>query len=362
MQLGIPVMLPALRSHYGLSLGQVGVVLAASNVGSTVSLLPWGLAADRVGERLVVSVGLAAAAGALLAAGAAGSFAGLAALLALAGLAGASVNAASGRAVMQWFEARELGLALGIRQSAIPIGGAAGALGLPHVLDAGGTRWGLSALALGCLAGAALAALLLRERPGGAGAPSAAVKAPLRDRPFWLLLGASVLLLVPQMAIFGYTVLFLHERRGLSAAYAAAVLATVQVLGIGMRIYVGRWSDLAGSRVVPLRRIAVASAVLAVATGACVGAPLPLLLPVIVVAGVLAMSWNGLSFTAAAELAGRARSGAALGVQQTGLAIGGAAIPPVFAALAGGAGWGWAFGLAALGPAAAFVVLRGLRG
>jgi len=49
-----------------------------------------------------------------------------------------------------------------------------------------------------------------------------------------------------------------------------------------------------------------------------------------VAGGVLAMSWNGLSFTAAAELAGRARSGASLGLQQTALAVGGATLPARF--------------------------------
>ena len=46
---------------------------------------------------------------------------------------GASVNAASGRAVMQWFPAGQRGLALGVRQTAIPLGGALVALALPVV-------------------------------------------------------------------------------------------------------------------------------------------------------------------------------------------------------------------------------------
>jgi len=353
-------MLPALRDEYALSLGEAGIVLAAPNIGSMLSLLGWGLAADRVGERLVVWIGLAAAAGALFAAGLSGGFLALAALVAAAGLAGAAVNAASGRAVMNWFGAAERGLALGIRQTAIPIGGASVALGLPHVLDAGGTRWGFWTLALGCSLGALLAAAFLRDAPGGVEEETVDAR-PLRDARMWQLLGASCLLLFPQMMVFGYTVLFLHEERGLSPAAAAGVLAAVQVLGIGARIGAGRWSDVARSRVGPLRRIALASAALAAATGAAVVAPLPVLVPVMVAGGVLAMSWNGLSFTAAAEIAGRARSGAALGLQQTALAIGGAALPPVFAAVVGGLGWSWAFGLAAVGPAAAFGVLRGLR-
>ena len=59
------------------------------------------------------------------------------ALLVLAGAVGASVNSASGRAVMHWFAPSERGLALGIRQTAIPLGGLIVALVLPA---AGGER------------------------------------------------------------------------------------------------------------------------------------------------------------------------------------------------------------------------------
>ena len=52
-----------------------------------------------------------------------------------------------------------------------------------------------------------------------------------------------------------------------------------------------------------------------------------MLVPVLVVAGVLGMSWNGLSFTAAAEAAGARRSGAAIGFQQTVLGVGGIVDP-----------------------------------
>ena len=57
-------------------------------------------------------------------------------LLVFAGGAGASVNAASGRAVMSWFEPSQRGLALGIRQTALPLGGAAAAPGV--AADRGG--------------------------------------------------------------------------------------------------------------------------------------------------------------------------------------------------------------------------------
>ena len=62
-------------------------------------------------------------------------------------------------------------------------------------------------------------------------------------------------------------------------------------------------------------------------------APLWVLLPALVAATALSMTWNGLSFTAAAELAGSARSGAALGFQRTTLSIVGVLAAPAFATL-----------------------------
>jgi sugar phosphate permease len=359
--LGLSVLLPALRDRYGFSLGEAGALLAAPGIGSMLSFLLWGLAADRFGERLVAPVGLAACAVALWGAAATESFVPLAALLGLAGLAGASVNAASGRAVMSWFEPAQRGLALGIRQAAVPVGAAAASFAFPAVAAAGGAAWGLRAAGLGCLGGAAVAAALLREGPVRPGDPIE-VGRPLRDRRTWKLLVASTLLLFPQTAVFGFTVLFLHDERSLSPTAAAHVFAAVQLLGIGARIGAGRWSDAVGSRIRPLRTVAVASGLLAAVTGAAAGAPLALLVPVLVAGGVAAMSWNGLSFAAAAELAGRSRAGASLGLQQTALAIGGAGLPPVFAGMAGAVGWGWAWALTAAGPALSVALLRGLRG
>jgi len=56
--IGIAVMLPAVRTEYGLTLAETGFVLAATSVGTMLGMLPWGLAADRAGERVVVTTGL----------------------------------------------------------------------------------------------------------------------------------------------------------------------------------------------------------------------------------------------------------------------------------------------------------------
>ena len=106
-------------------------MLAAIGIGMLFTLLPWGFAADRFDERAVIAVGLVGAGVAFGVAAETTGFGALVGALIAAGALGASVNAASGRAIMGWFPPGELGLALGIRQTAIPIGGALGAGVLP---------------------------------------------------------------------------------------------------------------------------------------------------------------------------------------------------------------------------------------
>jgi hypothetical protein len=67
--------------------------------------------------------------------------------------------------------------------------------------------------------------------------------------------------------------------------------------------------------------------------GAIAPATEALLVPVLLAAGALSLSWNGLSFTAAAELGGETRAGAALGFQQTSLGVASAVTPVAFAVI-----------------------------
>ena len=350
-----------MREEYSLSLGEIGVLLAAGWVGTTVTLLPWGLAADRFGERAVLTIGLLGCAACVAGAAYAPSFAALLVLLALSGAAGASVNSASGRAVMHWFAADERGLALGIRQTAIPLGGLVAALALPAIAGKGGSEAAFLFLAALCGGGALVGAVVLRGREVEDGIEAASVVRTLADARLWRLSVGSGLYLYAQVAVIGFGVLFLHDEHGLSEARAALVIAASQVLAGGFRIGAGRWSDLLGTRVVPLRRVGLAVGAVMVLTAMLAGGPLILLVPALALAGGLTMAWNGLSFTAAAELAGPVRSGAAIGFQQTVLAAIGVGAPVLFAATVVGASWAIAFAVSALFPIVGWWALRPLR-
>ncbi len=334
-------------------------MLAATGIGMLFTLLPWGLVADRIDERWVIATGLTGAAGALVVASQTHTYLGVTIALVATGALGASVNAASGRAIMAWFPATELGLALGIRQTAIPIGGALGAALLPVLASAGGTRLAFLFLAGSCATGAIIAASFVRGGPNTSRPEIDDISRPLRDPHMWRLGLGTGAYLTAQIGITGFVVLFLHEERNLSTHAAAQVLVAINLLAIAARIISGRISDRLGSRLRPLRTIGVTLAVFTAATALALHAPLALLVSLFVVAGVLSMSWNGLAYAAAAEAAGPGRTGTALGFQQTLLGVVVAGAPPLVAAIATHS-WRAAFLFAAAGPAIGVLVLSRL--
>jgi MFS family permease len=73
------------------------------------------------------------------------------------------------------------------------------------------------------------------------------------------------------------------------------------------------------------------------------------------------MSWNGLAFTAAAEISGRARAGTAMSLQNTIISVGGVLAPTAFGVLVEATSWTAAYAVLAIAPLAAFVVLAPLE-
>jgi sugar phosphate permease len=363
LRMGLPSLGPAVRGEYGLSLGEVGLAFAAVTGGGMLTLVPWGALTDRIGERPVMVAGLAGSGLALVVAAYASTYPALLAGLLGAGMLGASATGASGRAVMGWFARSERGFALGIRQMALPLGGALASLTLPSLVDAHGLRAAFIALAGLSFTAAAAAGLLMRDPPPApARAPAPPAPPPTRDRRLWRLGAGGALLVCAQASMLGFIVLFLHDARGVSAPTAAAALGALQLVGAGVRIVAGRRSDREGLRIAPMRRIAARNTALLAAVGLLAGGPGAVLYPVLAVAGVSTMSWNGLAFTAAAEISGRARAGTAMSLQNTIISVGGVLAPTAFGVLVEATSWTAAYAVLAVAPFAAFVVLGPLEG
>jgi sugar phosphate permease len=352
---GLPYLIPALRAR-GLSLEEAGVLVACPTAGLLLTLVAWGAAADRWGERLILTSGLAAAGAVLLAATTVHTTVALGACLVAAGAAGASVYAASGRLILAWFAASERGLAMGIRQSSQPLGVAVAGVTLPS-LAAHGLTAGLTFLGMFCLAAAALVVAVVRDPPVKDRGSAARAGSPYRAAALWRIHAASALLIVPQFTVATFALAFLVAARHWPAPAAGSLLALATIGGAASRLVAGYWSDRVGSRMRPMRILALAISASLALLAVAARAASPLAVPALLGAAVLAVSTNGLAFTAVAEYAGPQWAGRALGIQNTGQNIVAAATPPVVAALIGAAGDPAAIAVAAVLPLAAAAVI-----
>jgi MFS family permease len=350
----VAFLIPAMSTQRGTGLAAAGLLASMPNLGMVVTLIAWGYLLDRVGERIVLTVGLALTAAAAWAAASVHSMVAVGAFLFLGGMAAASSLTASGRLVTGWFPPQQRALAMGIRQTAQPLGIAVGAVVLPQ-LGKHNFSVALMLPAGACAVAAVATAVGVHDppRPTRMAAGDQEPANPYRGtRVLWRIHLASALLMVPQPVVLTFMLMWSISAHHLSIAWAGALMGLSQLLGALARTAAGRWSDRVGSRMRPLRAIAVATALVLLVLALTDHLHSPLAVAVMVVA--LAISGdNGLPFTTIPEFAGPFWSGRALGTQNTAERLVVAAVPPVFGELITAAGYPLAFAVCGLFPLAA---------
>ncbi|WP_243493877.1 MFS transporter [Massilia violaceinigra] len=336
---GIPAAAVMMRSAYGFSDAALGLALGAMGLGIACSEFPWGVLTDRWGDRKVLLTGLGATALALLlmalfgAPGARGvpGLGLVGAGLLLVGMLGGSVNGSSGRAVMVWFSSAERGMAMSIRQTAVPLGGAVGALILPTLAREAGFAAVYSLLSACCAISLLLTWIWLRDpqASGSAGhtlAPAAAAPSPDRAR-LWAMVAAIGMLCAPQFGILTFGTVFLHDVLHAGVGATTGALVGLQCGAMAMRVWSGRWTDRHGNRATFLRAATWISVLCFVVLGlsSCLLArtlahgPLVLaaMLAALAVSGVCVSAWHGVAYAELVTLAGAHKAGTALGMANT---------------------------------------------
>lgn len=180
---------------------------------------------------------------------------------------------------------------------------------------------------------------------------------PYRKPWLWRVHGASALLVVPQFAVSAFAPVYLVSQHQWTAAQAGVFVAVAQVLGALGRLASGYWSDRVGSRLRPMRQLAVASAVVMLLVAVGDATWLWLVLAALVLAAVITVADNGLGFTASAELAGVAWSGRAMGTQNTAQNIAASLTPPLLGLVIGDSRYALAYCVAAIFPLLAIALV-----
>lgn len=352
---GVAFLIPSLEATRGTPLAEAGLLSSMPSWGMVVTLIAWGYVLDRVGERLVLTVGSGLTAAAAYAAASVHSMVWVAVYLFLGGMAAASCNTAGGRLVSAWFPPQQRGLAMGIRQTAQPLGIAAGALVMPELAEHG-VHAGLMFPALVCTAAAVASAVGIVNpvRKPRETATEEELASPYRGSSvLWRIHAVAGLLMMPQTVTVTFMLVWLMNHHHWSVAAAGGLVTLSQLLGAGGRVAVGRWSDRIGSRMQPVAVIAAAAALTLFLLALSDHLDSRFDIPLMVTVSVLAVLDNGLEATAITEFAGPFWSGRALGIQNTTQRVMAAVGPPLFGVLIGAARYPSAWLLCGLFPLAA---------
>ncbi|MCV7408560.1 MFS transporter [Mycobacterium florentinum] len=352
---GIAFLIPSLEAKRAVPLTEASLLSSMPSWGMVVTLIGWGYVLDHVGERLVLTLGSALTAAATYAAAAAHSMVLIGAYLFLGGMAAASCNTAGARLVSAWFPPHQRGLAMGIRQTAQPLGIALGALVMPELAEHG-LRAGLMFPAFACTAAAVASAIGVVDPPRKPRqvATEQELASPYRGSlVLWRIHAVAGLLMMPQTVTVTFMLVWLMRHHGWTIAEAGGVVTLSQFLGALGRIAVGRWSDRLGSRMRPLRIVAVAATLALLLLTLADDGDWGFEVPVMIAVSVIAVLDNGLEATAITDFAGSFWSGRALGIQNTTQRLVAAAGAPLFGVLIDAARYPTAWALCGLFPLAA---------
>jgi MFS family permease len=333
--LGVSPLTPSLVDGFALSRLDVAFIVPSVYVGGLLFSLPGGHLADRWGVRPTLLGALAVGGIGLLAAALAPRFALFLLCLALAGSGWSVVNPVLGKAIVDVFPLTERGIAMGIKQMGLTLGGVVAALVLPPIA----ARWGWRAAVGACAVAvtlpvvAAWRPLAPLARPTSPHAAPAAMSWSWTRRPALLIVfGAGVVLGMVQSAVLAYLPLFSVQALGFSHVGTGVLIAASQAGGAVSRLLLGAASDRWSSGRRPPWLVftsALAAAIFLVY--AWVPTATPLWAGVLAfAAGVGAYGWVGIYFIISAEAGGTTQSGLLSGVSFAAIVVGLLVGAPIF--------------------------------
>lgn len=235
-----------LSEEMGWSRGTISLALTVGGLLTAVSSPFAGAAIDRWGVRKVTLISITLFSVAIASIGLASSPASLIVLYGVAGLVGAGQAPLSyARAITSLFD-RKRGLALGLALAGIGLGAAIMPQFARIFIDAWGWRGAYVGLGvLSFVVAFPVVALLVREgrdEVGYAGDSGRDLKEALRDRRFWLIAAAILLVAAATNGTIAHAVPLLRDR-GIPVQAASAALGVSGIALIGGRLLAGYMLD-----------------------------------------------------------------------------------------------------------------------
>jgi predicted MFS family arabinose efflux permease len=336
--LGIGALAGFIQEAYDLNGTQTGLIVTAIGLAAVAALLPTGRLLDRGSERLIITgSALLLAIGTALAARA-DSYASVLLLLFVAGTGYSASQPGGSKVIASWFPTQQRGLAMGIRQTGLPLGGALAAAVLPAMANRSGWEAAMLTGAVVAAASGALFGLVYRRPPitlpAADGRVGPELRGLLKTPAIRLAMQSGLGMVAIQFALLSYLMLYLRDIHNIPLARGAWMLFAAQMTGSVGRVTLAAWSDRLPDRLIPVWIAAAAAAlgtgVLAMVQSEWSFVPLLILSAIL---GFFAFGWYGPWVVFVAESAPEGAMGLTLALAMTSNQLAIVAAPPIFGLL-----------------------------
>ena len=298
------VLLPVWAAEFHLSFAQVGMIRTAYTGGMAALQIPFGILAERWGERRLLAAGTAVTGASFIAAGTAGGFVSLLAFLLAAGLASSVQHPLSSSLVSKAYETGRRRAALGTYNFSGDVGKAAIAAGIGLLASVVGWRAASAAYGvIGVLAAVAIVLVLGRLSAGAADAPEVVAAAQrsgwgIRDGRGFSALTAIGMIDNATRTGFLTFVGFVLIAKGLSVAGVGVALALVFAGGATGKFVCG----LIAERVGVIRTVVLTETATTLGIVTVLVTPLPVALAALVPLGVALNGTSSVLYGTVADL------------------------------------------------------------
>ncbi|MFD3449853.1 MFS transporter [Microbacteriaceae bacterium 4G12] len=244
-----------------LSQFQTGLLVSAVNIGPIFSMLFFGNLMDRHGERWIVGLGSIFLGVSMLFAYQVTNYTYLVVILLFVGVWYGTAQPGGSKVIIKWFPPQRRGLAMGIRQTGIPIGGALASSTLPFFFYEYGLSSVILVQAIVAISGGLLFSLFYSEEHSFIQKKSETVSFLTNLRkiqgnyslyPIFLI---GITMITLQMVLVAHLMSYLTNEVHIKLHHAGIILSVVLLGGMIGRILLAWASDniFKGNRIVPLQ-------------------------------------------------------------------------------------------------------------
>ncbi|MGM2817389.1 MFS transporter [Bacillus cereus group sp. Bce001] len=250
------------KEEYALTNMESGLLVSIVNVGPLFCMLFVGRLLDQYNEKILISISSFLLGSSLLLTNIVNGFNGLLFVLLLIGMFYSVSQPGGSKVILKWFPKENRGLAMGIRQAGIPIGGALAGVLIPFLTVQYNMTYAINSIACICIIGGVLFFVFYKEPYVQEEARKGHIKIS-----FWMELKVvickkelypiyitGICMISLQMVLVGHFMKFLAGEQSITSIVAGTVLSVMFFSGMIGRIALAAISDVfyKGNRRIPL--------------------------------------------------------------------------------------------------------------